>query len=280
MPSAAYGLLALAGLAAGVLNTLAGGGSLLTLPALIFLGLDATVANGTNRVGVLLQNVAAVSAFARRGRMPWQAALRFIPLTLAGALIGARIAVDVPSHVLRLVLGVVILIALPTVFMPEGPAAGSVPSAPSPQHAPASPHAAPGSGQPAPPSRRRALWLQLACLGIGLYGGFIQAGVGFLILGALVPLAGFDLVRANAIKVLIVLLHTAIALPVFLLNRQVEIAPGLALAAGQMAGGWIGAHLGVKKGAGFVRWVLLAALGLSAAQLLELPARIVRWFGG
>lgn len=266
MPIAAYGLLVLAGLAAGVINTLAGGGSLLTLPALIFLGLDANVANGTNRVGVLLQNVTAVSTFARRGRMPWRAALRFIPLTLAGALIGARIAVDVPSPILRLVLGVVILIALPTVFMPQGPAAGSARSA---QGAPS-----------APASRRRAISIQLACLGIGLYGGFIQAGVGFLILGALVPLAGFDLVRANAIKVLIVLLHTAIALPVFMSNRQVEIAPGLALAAGQMAGGWIGAQLGVKKGAGFVRWVVLAALVLSAAQLLELPARITRWFGG
>ncbi len=271
MPIAAYGLLALAGLAAGILNTLAGGGSLLTLPALIFLGLDANVANGTNRVGVLLQNVTAVATFARRGRMPWRAALRFIPLTLAGALIGARIAVDVPSPIIRLVLGAVILIALPTVFMPEGPAAKAARNA--------------AGGLPAPvpapsASRRRALSIQLACLGIGLYGGFIQAGVGFLILGALVPLAGYDLVQANAIKVLIVLLHTAIALPVFMLNRQVEIAPGLALAAGQMAGGWIGAHLGVEKGAGFVRWVLVLALVLMAAQLLELPARIGRWFGG
>ena len=265
MPIAAYGFLVLAGLAAGVVNTLAGGGSLLTLPALIFLGLDANVANGTNRIGVLLQNVSAVATFARQGRMPWRAARRFLPLTLAGALLGARIAVDVPSHILRMVLGAVILIALPTVFMPEGPGVRA---------------AANAGDSIAPSSRRRAIALQLACLGIGLYGGFIQAGVGFLILGALVPLAGYDLVRANAIKVLIVLLNTAIALPVFMLNRQVELAPGLALAAGQMAGGWIGAHLGVKKGAGFVRWVLVLALVLMAAQLFELPARIGRWFGG
>lgn len=178
-----------------------------------------------------------------------------------------------PSPILRAVLAVVILVALPTVFMPEGPAAGSTRSA----------HlddAGRGGAGPAAQARRRALRLQLACLGIGLYGGFIQAGVGFLILGALVPLAGFDLVRANAIKVLIVLLHTAVALPVFLLNRRVAIWPGLALAAGQMAGGWIGAHLGARKGAGFVRWVLLVALVISAAQLLGLPARAMRWFGG
>jgi uncharacterized membrane protein YfcA len=263
-----YLLLVLAGLAAGILNTLAGGGSLLTLPALIFLGLDANVANGTNRVGVLLQNVASVSAFARRGRMPWGAAGRFIPLTVAGALVGARIAVQVPAPILRAVLGAVILIALPAVFMSEGRAAGAATSRrPEAERSPQS-------------TRRRALVLQLACLGIGLYGGFIQAGVGFLILGALVPLAGFDLVRANAIKVLIVLLHTAIALPVFLLNRQVVILPGLVLAVGQMTGGWIGAHLGVQKGAGFVRWVLLAALVISAAQLLAVPARVMRWLGG
>ncbi len=263
MPTEGYVLLILAGLVAGIVNTLAGGGSLLTLPALIFLGLDANVANGTNRVGVLLQNVIAVGNFAGRGRMPWRDALALLPTALLGAVIGARVAVEVPSPILRAILAVVILLALPAVFMPEGRTA------------------APGTGpEERTRAQRRRLLLQFAFLGIGFYGGFIQAGVGFLILGALVPLAGYDLVRANALKLTLVLAYTAIALPVFIAHGQVNLMAGLILAAGQMAGGWIGSHLAMLRGARFVRWVLLVALVLSALELFGLPARIFQWIHG
>lgn len=262
MPSeAAYPLLIVAGLAAGFLNTLAGGGSLLTLPALIFLGLDANLANGTNRVAVLLQNIMAVASFARHSRLPSRGALAVIPAAILGAWAGARVAVDVPAPVLKSVLAVVLLLALPAVFLPEG-RTGS-------------------SEKPDRAGRRAAhrIWLHAAFLAIGFYGGFIQAGVGFLILGALVPLAGLDLVRANALKVVLVLAHTAMALPVFWTHGQVDLASGLVLAVGNVTGAWLGTRAAVLRGACFVRWVLLAALLLSAVQLLGVPARLAAALG-
>jgi hypothetical protein len=257
MPSEAIVLLVLAGLAAGILNTLAGGGSFLTLPALIFLGLDANLANGTNRIGVLVQNVTAVASFARMGQVPGRLALALLPPTVIGAFAGARVAVDVPEPALRAIVGAVLLLALPVVFLPEG-------KIPSRRRARAG---ARGSSE-----SHLSPWAYAAFAAIGFYGGFIQAGVGFLLLGAIVPLIGLDLVRANALKVVIVLAHTAIALPVFAARGQVDPAAGLVLAAGSMAGAWIGTHLAVLRGARFVRWVLVAAIVLSAVQLLGLPS--------
>jgi uncharacterized membrane protein YfcA len=258
MSSEALVLLVAAGFAAGLINTLAGGGSLLTLPALIFLGMSPGHANGTNRIAVLMQNGAAIAGFARGGQVPGRLALALVPSTVIGALIGARVAVDVSDGVLRAVLAAALVLALPAVFLPEGrgeaPPLGAAVSRAGPRLRP---------------------WVHLVFAAIGFYGGFIQAGVGFLLLGALVPLLGLDLVRANALKVIIGLAHTAIALPVFVAHRQVEWTSGLVLAAGNMAGAWLGTHLAVLRGARFVRWVLLAALVLSAAQLLELPARLL-----
>jgi uncharacterized membrane protein YfcA len=265
MPNeAAYLLLVVAGLAAGFLNTLAGGGSLLTLPALIFIGLDANLANGTNRVAVLLQNAMAVASFAHHRRLPGRRALTLIPAVLLGAWAGARVAVDVPAPILKSLLAAVLLLALPSVFLPEGRRARS---------------AAPDRARRrAAPDRR--LWLHAVFLGIGFYGGFIQAGVGFLILGALVPLAGLDLVNANAIKVVLVLAYTAMAMPVFLAHGQVDLTAGLVLAVGNVTGAWLGSRFAVRRGARFVRWVLVAALLLSAVQLLGIPARVAGWFHG
>jgi uncharacterized membrane protein YfcA len=154
----------------------------------------------------------------------------------------------------------VLLLALPAVFIPEG-RPGSPPEppvSPEPREAAAARIRARQRGAPG-----RQRWLLALLFGIGFYGGFIQAGVGFLILGALVPLAGFDLVSANAIKVVLVLAYTALALPIFLEHGQVDPLSGLVLGASSAAGAWLGARFAVLRGARFVRWVL-AALLLSA----------------
>ncbi len=256
MPSAALWLLVVTGLAAGMLNTLAGGGSFLTLPALIFLGLDARVANGTNRIAVLAQNLTATASFARMNRVPGRLAIALLPPTVIGAFVGARVAVDVPEPMLRSIVGGVLILALPAVFMPEGG-----------RRRGADEHVT--SAKTIEASRRHiSPWMIAVFAAIGFYGGFIQAGVGFLLLGVIVPLLGLDLVRANALKVVIGLAHTAISLPIFAARGQVEPVAGLALAAGNMAGAWLGARLAVLRGARFVRWVLVAGLLLSAAQLL------------
>jgi uncharacterized membrane protein YfcA len=103
---------------------------------------------------------------------------------------------------------------------------------------------------------------------IGFYGGFVQAGVGFLLLGGLVIGGGLTLVTGNAAKVLLILAFTAVALPVFLLAGQVSLLAGVVLAAGNMSGAWIASRLAVKKGAGWIRLVVVVAALTAAARML------------
>ncbi|HEY7728167.1 MAG TPA: sulfite exporter TauE/SafE family protein [Candidatus Eisenbacteria bacterium] len=263
----AYPLLLAAGMAAGFINTLAGGGSHLTLPLLILLGLDPNTANGTNRVGVLWQNVGAVAGFARHGLTAGRLVLVLLPVSIAGAYLGARIAVDVPPATLKLIVVAVILATLPALQWNPRPGRPAVR---------AGGHLDPGSSAPRP---RVGLLAHAIFFAIGIYAGFIQAGVGFLILGAAVPLLGLDLVNANVLKVALVLVHTAIALPVFIAHGQVHLLAGLLLAAGSTAGAWLGARSAVRRGGRFVRWVILGAILFSVAALADVPARIGRWFG-
>ena len=104
--------------------------------------------------------------------------------------------------------------------------------------------------------------------GIGFYGGFIQAGVGFFLLAGLVLGAGFDLLKANAIKVLIVLAFTIVALGVFIYNDQVDYKLGLLLGVGSMIGAWVATHVAIKGGSAFIRWFVLVAVFVFAVKLL------------
>jgi uncharacterized membrane protein YfcA len=255
----AYPLLLAAGMAAGFVNTLAGGGSHLTLPLLILLGLDSNTANGTNRVGVLWQNIGAVAGFARHGRNAGRLLLALLPVSIAGAYLGARLAVDVPPAILKLIVVAVILATLPVLRW--------------------SPSNEPGVRPGSPAIPRLGFVHHAIFFAIGIYAGFLQAGVGFLILGAAVPLLGLDLVRANVLKVALVLVHTAVALPVFIMHGQVHLPAGLLLAAGSTVGAWLGAWAAVRRGERFVRWVILAAILLSVAALVDLPARLGGIFG-
>lgn len=233
------------GLIAGFINTLAGSGSLITLPILILLGLPANVANGTNRVGVLLQNVVAVATFRRRGALDTAGAWKLVLPSVIGSVIGAALAVDLDEALLRRMIGAVMLVMLAVMlFKPERWIA---------EHA---------------DRREPRLLVEVPLFfAIGVYGGFIQAGVGIFLLAGLVLGAGFNLVGANAMKNLIVLVFTAAALVVFILNDQVQWTLGLLLAAGQAAGAWVAARLALKRGAEFVRIVVIAIIVLSAAAL-------------
>ena len=233
------------GLIAGFINTLAGSGSLITLPILILLGLPANVANGTNRVGVLLQNVVAVATFKRRGALETTGAWKLVLPSVLGSVIGAELAVDLDEALLRRVIGALMLVMLAVMLVkPERWIAA---------------HAT---------RREPRLWVEVPLFFvIGVYGGFIQAGVGIFLLAGLVLGAGFNLVGANAMKNLIVLVFTAAALVVFVANDQVQWTLGLLLGAGQAAGAWLAAHLAVQRGAEFVRLVVIVIIVLSAAAL-------------
>jgi hypothetical protein len=234
------------GVAAGFINTLAGSGSLITLPILILLGLPANVANGTNRVGVVIQNVVAVATFRHLGALDAGGTWKLVLPSVVGSVIGAQLAVDLNETLLRQIIGVLMLLMIVVMFIqPErwlqqrtGP-------------------------------RQARLWVEVPLFFvIGIYGGFLQAGVGIFLIAALVLSAGFNVVSANAVKNLMVLVFTAAALVVFIVNDQVQWTLGLLLGAGQALGAWIAAHMAVKRGAEFVRWVVIVVIVLSAAALL------------
>jgi uncharacterized membrane protein YfcA len=236
-----------AGFACGFINTLAGSGSLITLPLLIFLGLPADVANGTNRVAILLQNVVGVSSFRQQKVLDFRRGMILAVPAIVGAVIGAQIAVNLDEEMMRRVIGglmavmLVVLIVRPRRWL---------------------------EGRPEMLGRHPG-WLQLLIFfAVGMYGGFIQAGVGIFLLAGLVLVTGYELVRANAVKVLIILFFTVFALIVFVLNDQVRWFAGLVLAIGNMIGAWVASRMAVKRGAGFVRWILIAVVAISAVLLL------------
>ena len=235
-------LLALAGFVSSALNIVAGGGSFLTLPLLIFLGLPASQANATNRVGVVAQNVSDVLGFHRLGVMDWGFARRAILPCVVGAALGAWAALHVSDRELRRSLSVLMLAM--TLFT----------------------LADPGRWRAAVPDRARAVLSFTGFLAVGVYGGFIQAGVGFLLL-ALTSLLGLDLVRGNAVKVFLVLVQTAVSLAVFVVGGTVAWGPGLALALGSVLGSQVGVRLTVLKGHAWVKRVVTVTIVLFAVRL-------------
>lgn len=227
------------GLASGFINTLAGGGSLLTLPVLIFLGLPGTVANGTNRIALLIQNIGAMIGFRHHKVFPLRAAVLAAIPYIAGTIFGALLAVDIPDRQFKpilaaIIVGVMIVIVLDPVKRVRPPQ-GSL-------------------------SLRRKVILSGGFFLIGIYGGFIQAGAGFVII-TLMLLAGFDLIQTNAVKIMIVAFSTCIALAIFIAHDQVDYLYGLVLGVGSAIGGWAATFVAVKKGHAWIRgFVLLMAV--------------------
>lgn len=242
-----YLLLFGVGFAAGTLNVIAGGGSFLTLPLLIFVGLPATVANGTNRVGIFLQNIAAVWGFHRHGMVDWRYVLWAAVPATAGAGLGAWAAVQMGDRSFQDVLAfLMIVVTLWTLWDPLKKRRVFA------------------AGSSAPP---RPGLLALGFFLVGIYGGFVQAGVGFLVLAA-TTLAGLDLVRGNAVKVLSIMFYTTVALAIFAWQGKVDWALGLALALGNVAGSQLGVHLAVLKGHSWIKGVVTVTVILFAVRLL------------
>ena len=229
-------LLTATGLAAGVINTLAGGGSNLTVPALMVLGLPADVANGTNRVGVMLQCMVGVAGFDRHKSLDRPAVTPILLPTLGGGILGALAAATMPVDYLKPVLLLTILgMSAVILIKPD--------------------FIAPPPGTPTKlPTESPRAWLGLFAAGI--YGGFVQAGVGFILLAALSGGLRYDLVRANALKMVCSLAFTALALLVFIAFGQVQWVPGLILAAGTMTGAHIAVKIAVRTSQTSIKWFL------------------------
>ena len=242
-------LLLLAGVIAGFVNTLAGGGSFLTLPALMMLGMPADVANGSNRVGVLIQSLAGAKGFDKHGKLDRSAVVSILVPTLGGALLGSLVASYLPTGILKPVLLItMVLMALVMVFKPSvvAPPPGTVPKTLS-------------------ESRSGYAWLFVA----GLYGGFIQAGVGFILLVAFAGALRYDLMQSNALKMVCTSLFSMVALAVFVARGQVLWIPGLVLGVAQVVGVQLSIRFVLTVPQSVLRWLLL---------IIVIAVCIAAWF--
>ncbi|MCG8589098.1 MAG: sulfite exporter TauE/SafE family protein [Proteobacteria bacterium] len=233
------------GFAAGVLNTLAGGGSLITVPLLVLLGLPGTVANGSNRIGILVQNVAAAWQFRAEGVSGLRRAVPVLLPVGLGSVLGAWAVAQLRDETFERLFGVFMLLLLVPTLRGTGPERT--------EHRTAWPP-----------------WVSAAVFfAIGLYGGAFQAGVGLALILAL-SRSGLDLVRANSVKTVVIAVLTAVAVPVFIVQGQVVWLHALVLAAGFAVGGVAGARLTVAGGERVVRPVLVVSVLALAGRMLGL----------
>ena len=237
-------VLMVSGFICGIINAMAGGGSFITLPLLLMIGLPPQVANATNRVGITLQTLAGVITYHRHGVRPWNHMPKLLVPGLIGALVGAYAAAYLDEKLFRTVAAVFFLIMVATIFVdPKRWAHEDT------------------------PVRIRPILIPIYFL-LGVYCGFLQAGIGTLLIGSLVLIGGFDVVRGNALKFALALCWTALSLALFAGLGQVRWVPGLCLAAGTMVGGIVGAKLVISKGARWVRYVVAVAAIAAVIKLL------------
>ena len=243
-----YLLAIAAGILAGIINTLAGSGSLVTLPMLIFLGLPPSVANGTNRVGVIVQNIVGIGTFQRKGALDTSGSIWYTIPAMLGAVVGAMIAVDLNEEMMNRAIGIVMIIMLVVILV--------------------DPKRWLREKSDVRPGRPSILMLGLFFV-IGIYGGFIQAGVGIFLLAGLVMGVGYNLTQANAVKLVIVLALSVTAIAVFIYNGQVNWWLGTLMAVGQSIGAWLATRFAVGNPNAniWVRRLLIAVIVLSILKL-------------
>lgn len=242
-----------AGFFAGIINTIAGGGSMLTLPALMVMGMPADIANGTNRVGILLQSIVGSQRFHKSGKLELSTIAPTLTPTLLGAVLGASLASFMPEAVLKNALLITMLaMALIMLLWPA--------------------IVAPPAGTPTYTVKERpAAWIGFFIA--GAYGGFIQAGVGFIIIAAVAGGLRYDLVRTNALKMAITAALSLVALIIFLLNGQVLIIPGLILAIGTIAGTMVSVNFSLNVPQAVLKWTMFGIIVLACiAAYLKAPA--------
>ncbi len=243
-------LLLVGGMFAGVVNAMAGGGSMLTVPLLVVAGVPGVAANGSNRVGILTSNLSSFLSYRQEGKVIDKATLLpIVPPAVLGAAIGAFGVSQLTNDRFEQVFG---LLMIPLIVLTVRKPKLTVHT------------------DPWPPAV-----LAVGAFGVGIYAGAIQAGVGLILL-AVLSRSGMDLVTANVVKVVFTFFATMIALPIFILEGHVEWLPAIILAFGLSVGGWGGAKLAVRGGETPIRMVMIAAALVLALRLLGFWS----WFFG
>jgi uncharacterized membrane protein YfcA len=242
------GLLSLLGIVAGFVNVMAGGGSLLTVPAMVFMGIPGPVANGTNRIAILVQNITAIIAFAQRGFTDLKLSLSLAACAIPGAVVGALIGVNLQGEWFNRILALIMIAVMLIMYFDRGP-----------------------SEQPDPdyqPTRKQMIRGHILMVGVGFWGGFIQLGVGFIIMPVLNRVMGLDLVRTTMHKVFIIGCYTVVALLLYASQVEILWVVGAALALGNGIGGYLGAHMAISKGEKLIKTVLNLVLIAFIIKLL------------
>lgn len=239
-------LVILTGIAAGFLNVNAGGGSLIAMPVLIFLGLPSAVANGTNRIALIIQNIIAVANFKSKGFFDWKLSIVFALPAVIGSVIGSNLAISMSGEVFNKILAVVMLVVLALIIWKP---------------------------QKKLEAKKETLEKKDKIIGaivfffVGIYGGVIQAGAGFIIIAALTLITGYSLVKINSMKVFIIAIYTVLSLLIFIINGKVNWVYGLSLAVGNGIGAYIGSNFSVKKGDKWIKVILIITVVFMAAKL-------------
>lgn len=235
------------GFIAGFLNTVAGGGSLISLPILIFLGLPGSVANATSRVAILAQNVFAVTGFNSKGiKLPMPYSIFLCIASLVGGLIGARLAVDIRDALFNRILAIVMILVVFTIVLEKK------------------------NINPHRTERLSAKYQVIGALSfvlLGVYGGFIQAGIGFLVIAALTNINHLSLVKTNYVKVFAAIIYTGVSVIIFTLENKIVWTTGLVLAIGQGFGGWYASRWSVEKGDVWIKRIMVVTVIALAVKL-------------
>lgn len=237
-----------AGFIAGVVNTMAGGGSLLTLPALIFMGLPPAMANGTNRISIIIQNFFSSAGFYSKGVNTLPFSLYLAIPAIIGSVIGAKLAIDIPDALFNKILAFIMVVVVIYLITQRRRSIKDIAERLTGKH----------------------LWISIvAFFFIGIYGGFIQAGTGFLILLVLSGVNRISLVKSNATKAVIILIFNIGAIVTFALEGQINWGYGLILAIGSASGAWFASRWSVNKGDRVVK-IFLAIMVIAMAISLWL----------
>ncbi|MDC0132667.1 sulfite exporter TauE/SafE family protein [Flavobacteriaceae bacterium] len=239
-------ILIVVGFFAGVINTLAGGGSLFTLPVLIFLGLPPNIANGTNRIAIVIQSLSGALGYKSKGISNFPFNIYLGISASIGAVIGAQIAIDLDGRLFNRILAIILIVVGGLIIMNAKNLTHKL------------------------PERLTGKYLLFGIIGfffIGIYGGFINAGIGIVIMLFLNRINRLSLVKTNASKTAIVFIYSSLALAVFAFNDAINWKLGLLMALGTSVGAWWASRWSVKKGDQVIRWAMLITIGIMAVKL-------------
>ena len=235
-------LIFVVGIVVGFINVIGAGGSFITLAVLIAIGLPPTVANGTNRLNIFIQNIFASVKFHKLKMLDYRFSLSVIIPLIIGSLAGTYIAVHTSNAVLKKIIAVLmIVVTTATIYNPKKSANRNI-------------------------FQKNKLIKYTVFFFIGIYGGFIQAGVGFFLIAAALW-SGFSMIEANAIKVMSITLYTALLLPIFIIYHQINFLIGIVIGMGSIVGAQLAISFSIKKGDKFIRAILLLLLSIFAVKL-------------